>query len=128
MSATGATGPQKTQTELEMEAGRKALERYAAQRLVPVVPKTATGATGFGAKDPTGNTGATRPAKELTGPTGKVIPFDWQNAKPAAALSVRTRSQSGWFCNRSPIGWSAASKTSIRGFSGTVSPAPRWRR
>lgn len=48
----GATGPAvtttptvrpKTQTELKMEAGRKALERYTAQRAVPVAPKKTNG-------------------------------------------------------------------------------------
>jgi len=40
MSASDANNDrQKTQTELEMEAGRKALERYAGQRGVPVTPK-----------------------------------------------------------------------------------------
>jgi hypothetical protein len=82
MSATDATGPQKTQTELEMEAGRKALERYAAKPAATVVPTTGTGATGFNAKGPTGNTGATRPANGPTGPTGSnVTAFNWQSTK-----------------------------------------------
>ena len=44
-SAAGNSDRQKTQTELEMEAGRKALERRAAQLAVPVAPKKTNGTT-----------------------------------------------------------------------------------
>lgn len=44
-SAAGNSDRQKTQTELEMEAGRKALERRSAQFAVPVAPKKTNGTT-----------------------------------------------------------------------------------
>ena len=41
---TGAAAAKPTQTELEQEAGRKALERRTAQSAVPVAPQKASGA------------------------------------------------------------------------------------